>query len=280
MRRPDTTLDTRFSDPDAVATEWEESQRVLERADLFWISTVRADGRPHVTPLVAVWLDDAIYFATGPREQKAVNLRTNRYVTLTTGCNQWEGGLDVVVEGEALQVTDEDLLAPRCGVGDEMGRTLALRRARPGFSARRRYWCRPGLLGHAYQGSRVRQGNVRSDTAPVLSLCARSRRNERGAGLGDHDLAEVVDAGGDRAGPIRSWARLAASTSPRFGHFRGRRAKRGGLSARLAPSGGGGEPCAIRAEAPGLSEVTEVIARPDGTSRTGSYGTNRFSWAP
>ena len=31
------------------------------------ITTVRADGRPHVTPLVAVWLDDAIHFATGPR---------------------------------------------------------------------------------------------------------------------------------------------------------------------------------------------------------------------
>jgi hypothetical protein len=108
--RPDTKLDTRFSDRDAVATGWEETQRVLEQADLFWISTVRASGRPHVTPLVAVWLDDAIHFATGPSEQKAVNIRTNRYVTLTTGCNQWEGGLDIVLEGEAVQVADEDLL--------------------------------------------------------------------------------------------------------------------------------------------------------------------------
>ena len=29
---------------------------------------------------------------------------------LTTGCNQWERGLDVVVEGEAIQVTDEGVL--------------------------------------------------------------------------------------------------------------------------------------------------------------------------
>ncbi len=110
MGTPETTLDTRFSDQEAVATGWEETRRVLEQADLSWISTVRAAGRPHVTPLVAIWLEDAIHFATGPDEQKAVNLRTNRYVTLTTGCNQWEGGLDVVVEGEAVQVTDEDLL--------------------------------------------------------------------------------------------------------------------------------------------------------------------------
>jgi len=110
IRTPDTKLDPRFSDRDAVATSWEETRRVLEQADLFWISTVRADGRPHVTPLVAVWLEDALHFATGPDEQKAVNIEANRHVTLTTGCNRWEEGLDVVVEGDAVRVTDEDLL--------------------------------------------------------------------------------------------------------------------------------------------------------------------------
>ena len=110
MKQPVTELDTRFSDQDAVATDWEETRRALEDAELFWISTVRADGRPHVTPLVAVWLDDAIYFATGPGEQKAVNLGANQNVILTTGCNEWERGLDVVVEGEAVQVMDESVL--------------------------------------------------------------------------------------------------------------------------------------------------------------------------
>jgi nitroimidazol reductase NimA-like FMN-containing flavoprotein (pyridoxamine 5'-phosphate oxidase superfamily) len=110
MRDPQTELDTRFSDPDAVATGWDETRRVLEQAELSWISTVQADGRPHVTPLPTVWLDDAIHFATGSGEQKAVNLRSNRHVILTTGCNQWEKGLDVVVEGEAVRVTDEQVL--------------------------------------------------------------------------------------------------------------------------------------------------------------------------
>ena len=54
MTEPVTTLDARFSDPDAIATSWDETRRVLETAELFWITTVRADGRPHVTPLVAV----------------------------------------------------------------------------------------------------------------------------------------------------------------------------------------------------------------------------------
>ena len=101
MQQPVTELDTRFSDPNAVATDWEETRRAVEDAELFWISTVRADGRPHVTPLVAVWDDDAIHFATGPEEQKAVNLRNNPNVILTTGCSEWERGLDLVVEEPA-----------------------------------------------------------------------------------------------------------------------------------------------------------------------------------
>jgi general stress protein 26 len=107
---PVTALDQRFSAPGASATGWDQTCRVLEEAELFWITTVRADGRPHVTPLVAVWLDGALYFCTGESEQKAVNLRGNPHVILTTGCNGWEHGLDVVVEGDAVQVIDDGLL--------------------------------------------------------------------------------------------------------------------------------------------------------------------------
>jgi nitroimidazol reductase NimA-like FMN-containing flavoprotein (pyridoxamine 5'-phosphate oxidase superfamily) len=110
MTTPRTALDERFSDPGAVAASWPETLKALETAELFWVTTVRASGRPHVTPLVAVWVDDALYFNTGPREQKAVNLATNPHVVLTTGCNSWDSGLDVVVEGEAVRVTDPEIL--------------------------------------------------------------------------------------------------------------------------------------------------------------------------
>lgn len=106
MRAPVTEIDPRFSDPDAAVTEWTETLRAIESAELFWLCTVRADGRPHVTPLVAVWLDDALHFCTGAGEQKNVNLGTNPHVVLTTGANSWDEGLDVVVEGDAARVTD------------------------------------------------------------------------------------------------------------------------------------------------------------------------------
>lgn len=110
MDEPVTELDERFSEPGATATTWASTRAALDEAQISWVSTVRADGRPHVTPLVAVWLDGALHFCTGPGEQKAVNLATHPHVVVTTGCNQWDRGLDVMVEGEARRVTDRATL--------------------------------------------------------------------------------------------------------------------------------------------------------------------------
>ncbi len=108
-------LDTRFSNQGALATGWDETLRALEQADLFWVTTVRSDGRPHTTPLVAVWSDGALHFSTGLGEQKEVNLRNNRRVILMTGRNDWDEGLDIVVEGEAERVEGRDRLEPVAG---------------------------------------------------------------------------------------------------------------------------------------------------------------------
>lgn len=111
MPVPVTTLDKAYSDPAAVAVEWKVTLGILAAAELFWISTVRADGRPHVTPVVAAWDEEAIWFSTGADEQKFANLRANPHVVLTTECNSWDLGLDVVVEGDAVQVTDDAVLS-------------------------------------------------------------------------------------------------------------------------------------------------------------------------
>jgi hypothetical protein len=74
-------------------------------AETYWLSTVRPDGRPHVTPIAAIWLDDVLSFTTGVKERKADNLAVNANVVVTTGNNRFEG-LDVVVEGEAVRLLD------------------------------------------------------------------------------------------------------------------------------------------------------------------------------
>ena len=103
---PTSKIDPRFSDPAAGPTPWPEAEAALARAELYWLTTVRADGRPHVTPLVGVAYDGAIHFCTGLREQKARYLRSGPLVALTTGTNTWAEGMDVVVEGAAVRVTD------------------------------------------------------------------------------------------------------------------------------------------------------------------------------
>ncbi|QIN84669.1 pyridoxamine 5'-phosphate oxidase family protein [Rubrobacter tropicus] len=109
-RQPVTELDARFSSEDATPKAWQEGRRQLEGAEVYWLSTVRPDGSPHVTPLLAAWLDGALYFCTGPDERKAKNLARNPRCAVTTGCNELGEGLDVVVEGDAVRTTDDEKL--------------------------------------------------------------------------------------------------------------------------------------------------------------------------
>ena len=106
-------IDPRYGDPSAAAPPWGDIERLLTQARLYWIITVRVDGRPHAVPLVGVWHAGAFAFCTGPEEQKYRNLDANPQVAVTTGstgANGWNSGRDVVVEGTAARVTDPGAL--------------------------------------------------------------------------------------------------------------------------------------------------------------------------
>jgi general stress protein 26 len=107
---PAAELNEGFSQPGATAPPWSVVAGVLTGAEIFWLSTTRRDGRPHVTPLPAVWLDGVLHFCAGAHEQKAKNLAHDPRCVLTTGNNQLRSGLDVVVEGTATRVTDQSRL--------------------------------------------------------------------------------------------------------------------------------------------------------------------------
>jgi general stress protein 26 len=102
---PTTTLSV-FSSPGAAATEWSQGRDELAGAEVYWLSTVRPDGRPHVTPLLGIWLEGAFYFCTGPDERKAKNLAANGHCVVTTGQSTLDG-LDLVIEGTADIVGDD-----------------------------------------------------------------------------------------------------------------------------------------------------------------------------
>jgi len=106
-------IDPRYGDPTATPPPWADIERLLAEAQLYWIITVRADGRPHAVPLVGVWHHGAFAFCTGSEEQKQRNLDVHAQVAVTTGstgASGWDSGKDLVVEGTAVRVTDPDEL--------------------------------------------------------------------------------------------------------------------------------------------------------------------------
>jgi len=109
-RTPTAELDEPYSGPDASPVSWARATESLDAAEVYWLSTVRPDGRPHVTPLAAVLLEGSLYFSTGQFEQKAHNLEKNSHCIITTGCNTFYEGLDIVVEGDAIRTTDKSTL--------------------------------------------------------------------------------------------------------------------------------------------------------------------------
>jgi nitroimidazol reductase NimA-like FMN-containing flavoprotein (pyridoxamine 5'-phosphate oxidase superfamily) len=103
------TIDPRYGNAAATPPAWADIERILTEAQLYWIITVRADGRPHAVPLVGVWQRGAFAFCTGAEEQKQRNLDSGPHVAVTTGttgANSWDSGKEVVVEGVAVRVTD------------------------------------------------------------------------------------------------------------------------------------------------------------------------------
>jgi general stress protein 26 len=110
MTEPTARLAEDFSEPGAAPVPWAEVAERLASSEMFWLSTVRRDGRPHVVPLPAMWLDGRLHFCTGAQEQKAKNLEADARCVLTTGSSSYRSGIDIVVEGVAERVTDRALL--------------------------------------------------------------------------------------------------------------------------------------------------------------------------
>jgi len=72
----------------------------------FFLGTTRPDGRPHVAAVGALWLDGDLYFTSGAETRKARNLAANPACTIAVGLE----GVDLVLEGEAIRVTDRPTL--------------------------------------------------------------------------------------------------------------------------------------------------------------------------
>src|SRR3954451_6364489 len=107
------TVSPLYGHPSADAPAWADVEHRLAEAQLYWVVTVRRDGRPHAVPLCGVWRDGAFFFTTGEVEQKMRNLEHDPHVVVTAGplgAGGWGTGKDIAVEGVASRVEDMGLL--------------------------------------------------------------------------------------------------------------------------------------------------------------------------
>ena len=97
---------------EATATPWAAARERLanpEPGRTYWLATVRPDGRPHVRPLLGLWLDGAFYFITGETTRKGKNLAGDPRCVITASSTALPA-LDVILEGDARKVADDATL--------------------------------------------------------------------------------------------------------------------------------------------------------------------------
>jgi len=102
-----TNLDRYGSDP----LPWDRPRDLLVTGPLgpgtsTFLATTRPDGRPHATAVGIVWHDGDLYFTSGPGTRKAKNLAASPACVISVGLK----GIDLVLEGEAAMVDDEELM--------------------------------------------------------------------------------------------------------------------------------------------------------------------------
>ncbi len=85
---------------------WSWAVERLTEARTYWVGTTRPDGRPHMMPLWAVWLDDTVCFSTGGESVKARNLTANPNCTVGVQ----DGEQAVIVEGLCRASRDPEFL--------------------------------------------------------------------------------------------------------------------------------------------------------------------------
>jgi hypothetical protein len=83
----------------------------------YWLATAGSDERPHLAAVGALWVDDRLYFTSGPRTRKSRNLATNPNCAVSVSLD----GIDVVVEGTARKVTDTPTLERVANVYASLG---------------------------------------------------------------------------------------------------------------------------------------------------------------
>lgn len=88
--------------PGTEPLSWQEVRQRFDAERWYWMATAGPDGRPHVRPVLAVWMDDKVYSTTSPGARKGRNLQARPECSIAARAP----AIDIVVEGATTWVDD------------------------------------------------------------------------------------------------------------------------------------------------------------------------------
>jgi nitroimidazol reductase NimA-like FMN-containing flavoprotein (pyridoxamine 5'-phosphate oxidase superfamily) len=81
---------------------WDEARRRLAESQVYWLATTTPEGRPHVRPVLGVWIRGGWHTSSSPGARKARNLTTDDRCSVSLSVDD----VDIVLEGTATKVVD------------------------------------------------------------------------------------------------------------------------------------------------------------------------------
>jgi hypothetical protein len=86
--------------------DWDEMSRLFAAERSYWVATTSDQVRPHLRPVLAVWVDERIYSTTSPAARKGRDLASNPAAALAARAPD----VDIVIEGSAVWIDDRQQL--------------------------------------------------------------------------------------------------------------------------------------------------------------------------
>lgn len=86
---------------------WEHASQRLQAALIYWVGTVRPNGRPHTSPIWGVWLENKLYFDGSAMARRSQNIAQNPAVAIHIESGG-DGKEVVMLEGDAFRVLGVD----------------------------------------------------------------------------------------------------------------------------------------------------------------------------
>lgn len=115
---------------------WEHVAQQLTEAKNYWLCSVRPDGRPHVIPRWAVFVDRKVYYDGSPKTRHARNILENPHISL-----HLESGDQVII----LEGTSQPAERPSPELAQKLAQAYKTKYAVHGYAPEPDQWDEGGL---------------------------------------------------------------------------------------------------------------------------------------